>query len=74
MRGNRWLDGAEGFDGKLNSSTWAVNRKCSPGTALRDITGLPTIGVLRKSVAGGRSIRCELTDRPRLLNSATRSC
>lgn len=49
---NRMLDG---FDGKLTSSKWAAIAKCSPDTALRDITDLLTRGVLRKATAGGRS-------------------
>ncbi len=54
---NRLLDG---FDGKLTSSKWAVIAKCSPDTALRDITDLIASGVLMKSDAGGRSTRYEL--------------
>ncbi len=34
---NRQLDG---FEGKLSSSKWATIAKCSPDTALRDITPL----------------------------------
>lgn len=49
---NRMLDG---FDGKLTSSKWAAIAKCSPDTALRDISDLVARGVLRKSQAGGRS-------------------
>ena len=54
---NRLLDG---FEGKLTSSKWAVIAKCSPDTALRDITDLLARGVLRKSDAGGRSTSYEL--------------
>jgi Fic family protein len=54
---NRLLDG---FDGKLTSSKWAAIAKCSPDTALRDITELLTRGVLRKANAGGRSTSYEL--------------
>jgi Fic family protein len=54
---NRLLDG---FDGKLTTSKWAAIAKCSPDTALRDITELLTIGVLQKSNAGGRSTSYEL--------------
>ena len=54
---NRLLDG---FDGKLTSSKWATIAKCSPDTALRDITDLLTRGVLRKANAGGRSTSYEL--------------
>ncbi len=49
---NRLLDG---FEGKLTSSKWAAIAKCSPDTALRDITDLLARGILRKSDAGGRS-------------------
>lgn len=52
----------EGFDGKLNTSKWAAIAKCSPDTALRDISELLTLGVLRKSAAGGRSTSYELND------------
>ncbi len=56
---NRLLDG---FEGKLTSSKWATIAKCSPDTALRDITDLLARGVLRKSSAGGRSTSYELND------------
>ena len=56
---NRLLDG---FEGKLTSSKWAAIAKCSPDTALRDITELLARGVLRKSGAGGRSTSYELSD------------
>lgn len=58
---NRLLDG---FEGKLTSSKWAAIAKCSPDTALRDITELLARGVLRKSDAGGRSTSYELNDLP----------
>ena len=45
----------EGFEGKLTSSKWAKIGKCSPDTALRDITELIKYGVLRKAKGGGRS-------------------
>jgi Fic family protein len=54
---NRLLDG---FEGKLTSSKWAAIAKCSPDTALRDISDLLARGVLRKSAAGGRSTSYEL--------------
>lgn len=54
---NRLLDG---FDGKLTSSKWAVIAKCSPDTALRDITELLALGVLIKTPGGGRSTGYEL--------------
>jgi Fic family protein len=56
---NRLLDG---FEGKLTSGKWAAIAKCSPDTALRDITDLLARGVLRKSAAGGRSTSYELND------------
>ena len=56
---NRLLDG---FEGKLTSSKWAAIARCSPDTALRDITSLLLLGVLRKSDAGGRSTSYELND------------
>ena len=59
---NRLLDG---FDGKLNTSKWAAIAKCSPDTALRDISELLALGVLRKSAAGGRSTSYELNEVPR---------
>jgi Fic family protein len=49
---NRLLDG---FDGKLTSSKWANIAKCSPDTALRDITDLMERNILAKADAGGRS-------------------
>ena len=55
---NRLLDG---FEGKLTSSKWALIEKCSPDTALRDITELVERGVLSKDEAGGRSTSYSLT-------------
>ena len=55
---NRLLDG---FEGKLTSSKWAAIAKCSPDTALRDITQLLELGVLKKSPGGGRSTSYELS-------------
>jgi Fic family protein len=55
---NRLLDG---FDGNLTSKKWAVLAKCSPDTALRDITDLITKGLLMKATAGGRSTHYQLT-------------
>jgi len=49
---NRLLDG---FEGKLTNSKWAALAKCSPDTALRDISDLLTRGVLLKTEGGGRS-------------------
>jgi len=54
---NRLLDG---FEGNLTTRKWAVMAKCSPDTALRDITHLLVQGVLRKADAGGRSTHYEL--------------
>lgn len=54
---NRLLDG---FDGKLTSRRWASIANCSPDTALRDITQLLELGVLRKTPGGGRSTGYEL--------------
>jgi Fic family protein len=56
---NRLLDG---FEGKLTSSKWASIAKCSPDTALRDISELVMLGILRKSAAGGRSTSYELVN------------
>ena len=56
---NRLLDG---FDGKLTSSKWAAVGKTSADTALRDITDLLALGVLKKSEGGGRSTAYELAD------------
>ena len=56
---NKLLDGLEG---KLTSNKWVAIAKCSPDTALRDINGLLTRGVLRKSDADGRSTSYELND------------
>lgn len=49
---NRVMDG---FEGKLTSSKWAKIAKCSPDTALRDITDLVERGALQKDPGGGRS-------------------
>lgn len=54
---NRLLDG---FEGKLTSSKWAAIAKCSPDTALRDITQLLDLGILKRSPGGGRSTGYEL--------------
>jgi len=51
----------DGFEGKLTSSKWASIGKCSQDTALRDISDLLELGVLRKSDASGRSTSYELT-------------
>lgn len=49
---NRLLDG---FEGKVTSSKWARIEKCSPDTALRDISELIRQGILQKAPSGGRS-------------------
>ncbi len=54
----------DGFEGKLTSSKWAAIAKCSPDTALRDITQLLEFGVLRKTQGGGRSTSYELVGLP----------
>lgn len=54
----------EGFEGKLTTRKWAAIAKCSPDTALRDISELVAHGVLRKDQAGGRSTGYVLGDRP----------
>ncbi len=59
MMVNKLIDG---FEGKLTSSKWAKIAKCSPDTALRDIEGLISDGVLRKDAAGGRSTSYSLAD------------
>lgn len=56
---NRLLDG---FEGKLTTGKWAKIAKCSPDTALRDITELLALGVLRKLPEGGRSTAYELAE------------
>ena len=49
---NRLLDG---FEGKLNTIKWARIEKCSPDTALRDITDLVERNILQRDAGGGRS-------------------
>ncbi len=56
---NRLLDG---FEGKLTSSKWAKIEKCSPDTALRDITELIDQGILQKDPGGGRSTSYSLVE------------
>ncbi|MEB3203796.1 MAG: Fic family protein [Candidatus Sericytochromatia bacterium] len=56
---NRMLDG---FEGKLTSSKWAALAKCSPDTALRDITALLDKGMLCRAPGGGRSTAYVLSD------------
>ena len=57
---NRLLDGLEG---KLTSSRYAKIEKCSPDTALRDITQLIELGVLVRDKGGGRSTSYSLADK-----------
>jgi Fic family protein len=52
----------EGFFGVLNTSKWARMEKCSPDTALRDITELVQLGVLKKDPGGGRSTTYSLVE------------
>lgn len=54
---NRLLDGS---DGKLTSSKWAAIAKCSPDTALHDISDLIASGMLTKSDTGDRSASYDL--------------
>ncbi|MCL2824963.1 MAG: hypothetical protein FWD57_13325 [Polyangiaceae bacterium] len=51
-----------GFEGKLTSSKYAKLTKCSADTALRDIRGLLDFGILRQSIAGGRSTSYDLAE------------
>jgi Fic family protein len=55
-----WL--IDGSEGKLTSSKWAIIEKCSPDTALRDITELVDLGILKRDPAGGRSTSYSLAD------------
>ena len=45
----------DSLEGKLINAKWASIGKCSADTALRDIINLPTRGVLRRLMGGGRS-------------------
>ena len=56
---NRLFDN---FFGKLNTSKWAKIERCSPDTALRDITELLKLGILKKDEGGGRSTSYSLND------------
>jgi Fic family protein len=58
---NRLLDG---FEGRLTSSKWAKLAKCSPDTALRDISDLLNRRILIKNEAGGRSTSYTLVFHP----------
>lgn len=50
---NRLLDG---FEGKLQTRKYAKLAKCSPDTALRDLTDLVARGILVRGPEGGRSV------------------
>lgn len=52
----------DGFTGKLTSTKWAKIEKCSPDTALRDITDLVAQKILERNPAGGRSTSYSLVD------------
>jgi Fic family protein len=54
----------DGWEGKLTSSKWAAKPKCSPDSALRDITYLLALGLLKKASCGGRSTSYELAIQP----------
>jgi Fic family protein len=54
----------DGFEGKLTSAKWAKIARCSPDTALRDITDLLRRGILKKDAAGGRSSGYRLAEPP----------
>jgi Fic family protein len=56
---NRLLDG---FEGRMTSSRWASMTRCSPDTALRDITELLERGMLQKLPGGGRRTGYALAD------------
>lgn len=53
----------DGFEGKLQTSTWANLVRTSSDTALRDIKDLVNKGILQQSEEGGRSVHYELADR-----------
>ena len=46
----------------MTSSKWATIEKCSPDTALRDITELVNRNILKKDEGGGRSTSYSLAD------------
>lgn len=52
----------DGFSGKLTSGKWAKIEKCSPDTALRDISDLVERAILIKEPGGGRSTSYTLRD------------
>ena len=57
---NRMLE--EDFKGHMNTSKYAKLTKCSTDTALRDIQGLKSRGILIQNPGGGRSTSYRLTD------------
>lgn len=65
---NRLLNG---FTGKLTSGKWAKIEKCSPDTALRDITDLVDRKILQRESAGGRSTSYSLVWPPEPQSSAS---
>ena len=52
----------EGFTGHLTTSKYATLAKCSPDTALRDLTGLVDRGLLARGPGGGRSTHYVLVE------------
>ena len=54
----------DGFEGNLTTAKWAKISKCSPDTALRDITDLMERGVLIRNPKGGRSTSYALAPTP----------
>lgn len=50
----------EGFEGKMTTRKWALVAKCSPDSALRDISRLLEWGILRKAEGAGPSTHYEL--------------
>lgn len=56
------VDGNGAVAEPVEAATPPAIAKCSPDTALRDISELVTFGVLKKSAAGGRSTSYELAD------------
>jgi Fic family protein len=66
---NRLLDG---FDGKITTTKWAKQAKCSHDTALRDIAALVERGLLVRNPEGGRSTSYALAKISMPLEMATR--
>ena len=50
----------DGFEGKLQTSKWALITKTSNDTSLRDIKDLIEKGILQQTNEGGRSVNYEL--------------